>query len=137
MGESSTLLCARHRSTFEAPLDPKVVLGGYPTGANFHSYMGNATALLITFPLNATAAMEPMALMWEGAFLREVCTGALGHGKLYLHPWVSTNVSTMSSWSTPAREMCPRWKVLLHCTTKKLKAVLRLLTIWAIGYRQC
>ena len=60
------------RSAFQAPIDPKVVLGGFPTDASFNSYLADTTALLITFPVNATAEATPKALLWEAAFLDAV-----------------------------------------------------------------
>jgi Niemann-Pick C1 protein len=60
------------RSTFEAPIEPKMVLGGYPTDDSFVSYQQNATALLLTFPMNASARIQQHAVDWERHLLHTV-----------------------------------------------------------------
>lgn len=64
------------RSSFEAPIEPKMVLGGYPTDDTFVSYQQNATALLLTFPLDAGETMRRHAIDWEHHLLHTVRTSA-------------------------------------------------------------
>jgi hypothetical protein len=67
-------VCLEHqlfvsRSTFGAPIEPKMVLGGYPTDGTFKSYISDTTALLITIPVNNHGNMIDMAQTWEDKFL--------------------------------------------------------------------
>ena len=64
-----SLLC---RSTFEAPIEPKMVLGGYPEGDSFASFTANTTALLITLPVDAAQHQRIRAKAWELQFLHTV-----------------------------------------------------------------
>ena len=61
------------RSAFEAPIEPKMVLGGYPSGSDFSSFLDNTTALLITFPVDARESLHYRAMAWEHEFLQVVC----------------------------------------------------------------
>lgn len=58
------------RSTFEAPIEPKMVLGGYPY--NTTDYIKDTTALLITLPVDNNQNMSSKILQWEVEFLRIV-----------------------------------------------------------------
>lgn len=44
------------RSAFEAPIDPNTVLGGFPTNAGFRSYSQDATAFVVTYPVDSSLA---------------------------------------------------------------------------------
>ena len=68
MSLDHAVLC---RSTFEAPIEPKMVLGGYPY--NTTDYIQDTTALLITFPVNNNNNMSHKILKWEVEFLHTVC----------------------------------------------------------------
>lgn len=58
------------RSTFEAPIEPKMVLGGYPY--NTTDYIADTTALLITLPVDNNQSMSHKILLWEAEFLAVV-----------------------------------------------------------------
>ncbi|KAF8057679.1 NPC1 [Scenedesmus sp. PABB004] len=64
------------RSAFEAPMDPHVVLGGFPTGPEFRNYTADATAFVVTYPIDSGPATRAAALAWEAAFV------ALARGEL-------------------------------------------------------
>jgi hypothetical protein len=49
-----------------------MVIGGYPTDSKFQSYEKNATALLITIPVDAHADKHEAATAWERTFLQVV-----------------------------------------------------------------
>ena len=42
------------RATFEAPMDPHVILGGFPTDSGFRNYSADATAFVITYPVDSS-----------------------------------------------------------------------------------
>lgn len=44
------------RSAFEAPMDPHLVLGGFPTTSAFRNYSIDATSFVVTYPLNSSFA---------------------------------------------------------------------------------
>lgn len=58
------------RSAFKAPIDPKMIIGGYPPGTT--DFIQNATALLITFPVNNNATRMQEIIYWEEAFVETV-----------------------------------------------------------------
>lgn len=60
------------RSSFGAPIEPKMVLGGYPEDDSFIGYIQDTTALLITIPVNASSSLTHSAKQWESEFLRTV-----------------------------------------------------------------
>jgi hypothetical protein len=49
-----------------------MVLGGYPTDTSFESYEKDATALLITIPVDSHPKRRNQAEGWEYAFLQVV-----------------------------------------------------------------
>ncbi|GIL49416.1 hypothetical protein Vafri_5759 [Volvox africanus] len=57
------------RSAFNAPMDPHVVLGGFPVGQEFRSYSADTTAFVTTFPVSSSPSLRPAALAWERAFV--------------------------------------------------------------------
>lgn len=57
-------------------MDPHVVLGGFPTGPTFRNYSADATAFVVTYPVNSDAGNVAAARAWEAAFV------ALARGKL-------------------------------------------------------
>lgn len=66
----SYLLCCR--STFESPIEPKMVLGGYPY--NSTDYLADTTSLLITLPVHNNQSEMHKILHWEAKFLKAVRT---------------------------------------------------------------
>lgn len=42
------------RATFEAPMDPHVTLGGFPTDSGFRNYSADATAFVVTYPVDSS-----------------------------------------------------------------------------------
>eukprot|EP00884_Botryococcus_braunii_P021147 jgi/Botrbrau1/7716/Bobra.0159s0148.1 len=66
------------RSAFEAPIDPNLVLGGFPTGPSFRNYSADATAFVVTYPVDSSEKLRAAALAWEAAFVE------LAKGKLSL-----------------------------------------------------
>lgn len=44
------------RSAFQAPIDPHLVLGGFPTTSAFRNYSADATSFVVTYPLNSSVA---------------------------------------------------------------------------------
>lgn len=43
------------RATYGAPVDPHVVLGGFPNGPEFRNFSADATTLVVTFPVDASS----------------------------------------------------------------------------------
>ena len=43
------------RSTFEAPMDPHIILGGFPNGPDFRSFTADSTAFVVTFPVDSSS----------------------------------------------------------------------------------
>lgn len=43
------------RATYEAPVDPHVVLGGFPNGPRFASFSADATSFVVTYPVDSSA----------------------------------------------------------------------------------
>jgi hypothetical protein len=43
------------RATYEAPVDPHVVLGGFPNGPAFRSFSADATSFVVTYPVDSSA----------------------------------------------------------------------------------
>ncbi len=41
------------RAAFGAPVDPHIVLGGFPTDSSFRNFSADATAFVSTFPVNS------------------------------------------------------------------------------------
>lgn len=61
LGRLSPDFCFGHwstqcRSAFEAPIDPNTVLGGFPTNGSFRSYSQDATAFVVTYPVDPSPA---------------------------------------------------------------------------------
>lgn len=54
-------------SAFGAPIDPKIVLGGFPSSSTFTSYSSDATSFIITLPLSSH--VSDAARAWEAAFV--------------------------------------------------------------------
>ena len=42
------------RATFEAPMDPSLILGGFPSGPDFRNYSADATAFVVTYPVDSS-----------------------------------------------------------------------------------
>ena len=42
------------RAAFGGPIDPHLVLGGFPTDASFSSYSADATSFIVTYPLDSS-----------------------------------------------------------------------------------
>lgn len=57
-------------SNFKAPIDPKIVLGGYPLDDSFESFVNDTTAFVVTYLLNSDHRNEKAALAWEKEFLK-------------------------------------------------------------------
>ncbi|GFR48083.1 hypothetical protein Agub_g9922, partial [Astrephomene gubernaculifera] len=58
------------RSAYQAPVDPHVVLGGFPGGREFSTYSAGATSFVTTLPVSSDPSLRPAALAWEAAFLQ-------------------------------------------------------------------
>ncbi|KAJ9512509.1 hypothetical protein QJQ45_018994, partial [Haematococcus lacustris] len=59
------------RSAYGAPVDPHLVLGGFPTDKeHFRSFIEDSTALVVTYPLSSSLTTRAAALAWEAAFLQ-------------------------------------------------------------------
>eukprot|EP00775_Hariotina_reticulata_P001814 gene1814-2147_t len=58
------------RSAFEAPMDPHVILGGFSTGPDFRNYSADATAFVVTYPIDSNPGNLAAALAWESAFIQ-------------------------------------------------------------------
>ena len=43
------------RATYGAPVDPHVVLGGFPNGPAFRNFSADATSLVVTYPVAASS----------------------------------------------------------------------------------
>ena len=41
------------RAKFGGPMDPHIVLGGFPTNSSFVSYSTDATSFVITYPVDS------------------------------------------------------------------------------------
>lgn len=64
-------------SAFGAPIDPKIVLGGFPAStSDFTSYSTDATSFIITLPLSSHQETSNAARAWEKAFV-ELAQGAM------------------------------------------------------------
>jgi Niemann-Pick C1 protein len=65
------------RADYGAPVDPRVVLGGFPERRSlFRNYTADATSFVVTYPIDPSPENLPAALAWERAFLE------LAQGKL-------------------------------------------------------
>ncbi|KAI3436838.1 hypothetical protein D9Q98_006248 [Chlorella vulgaris] len=65
------------RSAFGGPVDPHLVLGGFPTAAaSLRNFSADATAFVVTLPINPHPDNRPAALAWEAAFV-ELAGGRL------------------------------------------------------------
>ena len=42
------------RSAFGGPVDPHLVLGGFPADSFFRSYTADATSFVVTYPINSS-----------------------------------------------------------------------------------
>ena len=42
------------RSAFGGPVDPHLVLGGFPTDSSFQSYSADATSFVVTYPIDSS-----------------------------------------------------------------------------------
>eukprot|EP00210_Caulerpa_lentillifera_P003889 g3716.t1 len=58
------------RSNFQAPVDPKIVLGGFPLNEDFRSYINDTTAFVVTYLLDSDKRNEKAALAWEKEFIK-------------------------------------------------------------------
>ncbi|GMH37538.1 hypothetical protein BSKO_05411 [Bryopsis sp. KO-2023] len=79
--EKAAEFCLEHWSTaglprnscmskFLAPIEPKVVLGGYPEGTDSGSeYVNFATAFVVSYPVDSSKENRAAALAWEKAFI--------------------------------------------------------------------
>lgn len=43
------------RSNFEAPMDPHIILGGFPNGPDFRNFSADSTAFVVTFPVDSSS----------------------------------------------------------------------------------
>ena len=43
------------RATYEAPVDPHVVLGGFPNGPGFRNFSADATSFVVTYPVDSSS----------------------------------------------------------------------------------
>jgi Niemann-Pick C1 protein len=57
-------------------MDPHIVLGGFPVGPDFRNYSADATALVVTYPVDSREGNRAAALAWESAFV-ELAKGKL------------------------------------------------------------
>ncbi|EIE26672.1 multidrug efflux transporter AcrB transmembrane domain-containing protein [Coccomyxa subellipsoidea C-169] len=58
------------RSTFEAPMDPHVILGGFPNGPDFRNFSADSTAFVVTFPVDSSSGNRcSLPLAWEAEFI--------------------------------------------------------------------
>ncbi|CAL8466999.1 g6535 [Coccomyxa elongata] len=57
------------RSTFEAPMDPHIILGGFPNGPDFRNFSADSTAFVVTFPVDSSSDNRAAAEAWEAAFI--------------------------------------------------------------------
>ncbi|KAL4425014.1 hypothetical protein ABPG77_002899, partial [Micractinium sp. CCAP 211/92] len=57
------------RSAFGGPVEPHLVLGGFPTDASFRNFSADASAFVVTFPIDSHPANRDAALAWEAAFV--------------------------------------------------------------------
>ena len=48
------LLLPQCRAAFGGPIDPHLVLGGFPADASFRSYTADATSFIVTYPLDSS-----------------------------------------------------------------------------------
>ena len=58
------------RAAFGGPIDPHLVLGGFPTDASFNSYSADATSFIVTYPLDSSADKRYGAYTSAGALAR-------------------------------------------------------------------
>jgi Niemann-Pick C1 protein len=42
------------RSAFGGPVDPHLVLGGFPMDSSFQSYSADATSFVVTYPIDSS-----------------------------------------------------------------------------------
>lgn len=60
-----SLHCKQCRAAFGGPVDPHLVLGGFPTAAAaFRNYSADATAFVVTLPLDPHPASRRAGLAW-------------------------------------------------------------------------
>lgn len=53
-----------------AALEPKIVLGGFPSGTDTPlGYVANTTAFIVSLPVNSEESNLQAALAWEAAFI--------------------------------------------------------------------
>lgn len=53
-----------------AVVEPKIVLGGYPSGTDTpEEFVANTTAFIVNYPVNSEKSNLQAALAWEEAFL--------------------------------------------------------------------
>ncbi|PRW56197.1 Niemann-Pick C1 [Chlorella sorokiniana] len=63
------------RAAFGGPIDPHLVLGGFPTdSATFRNFSADATAFVVTYPINSHPENREAALAWEAAFVQLAST---------------------------------------------------------------
>lgn len=90
---ASLSLRPHFRSAFKAPLDPKLVLGGY--SENSTDLIADATALLITLPVSNSKATLRKTEQWEQQFIHAVwLQPAAVQLDLCMHIRVTMNLSS-------------------------------------------
>lgn len=57
-------------------MDPHIVMGGFPVGPQFRNYSADATAFVVTYPVDSRPEGRERALAWEAAFV-ELAKGKL------------------------------------------------------------
>ncbi|CAD7700022.1 unnamed protein product [Ostreobium quekettii] len=56
-------------SAFGAPMDPKIVLGGFSSGTKASDLADDSSAFVVTFLLNSSIEVRDAALAWEAEFI--------------------------------------------------------------------
>lgn len=62
------------RSAFESPMDPHVVLGGFPNDADQFNYTSSSTSFVVTYPVDSRPELVDHARAWEQEFIRVMRT---------------------------------------------------------------
>jgi Niemann-Pick C1 protein len=83
-------------------MDPHIVMGGFPVGPQFRNYSADATALVMTYPVDSRPEARARALAWEAAFVE------LAKGKL----------STMAAAANLTLSFSSERSVQVGCTRK-------------------
>lgn len=101
-GRLSPEYCLTHWSTScraatGAPVDPRIVLGGFPrTTSNATSYLQDATAFVVTYPLLADGDKRSEVVAWERSFI-ELASTVLVKNLTERYPGLSLSFSTERS----------------------------------------